>query len=109
MSETAEHVARSRRGFRVLRFVLAAFLVVIAIGWIAFAILLHRAQPYLREKIVTELKQRFDADAELGDLSVSVFPELRIMGQNLAVRRQQPNGMVEIEVPQFSMTANPSG
>jgi uncharacterized protein involved in outer membrane biogenesis len=95
---------------RVLAWSLAALAFVAIIGWAGLAVVAHRAGPYLRERVVQELNQRFDGSAELESLSVSVFPRLRVTGQNLVLRSNgDTNGSPFISIQRFSAEANPLG
>jgi hypothetical protein len=42
----------------------------------------------LRHRIIETLSKRLNADVELGDLSLRVFPRLRVEGANLAIRKR---------------------
>jgi hypothetical protein len=57
------------------------------VGWVTAAILVSRAQPYLKDRVVRELHERFDGAVELGSFHVSMFPGLRVTGENLVMRR----------------------
>ena len=76
----------SRRA-RVFGVTLAVFASLIIVGWSALAILVHRAGPEMRERVVREMDQRFDGTSQLGALSVTVFPRLHVTGDQLSLRR----------------------
>ena len=42
----------------------------------------------LRHRIVRYLSDKLDSDVELGDLSLRAFPQLRVEGTNLRIRRR---------------------
>lgn len=109
MAQSSQPPAAGRaRKSRILRYALAAVLGVILVAWIVLAILVSRAEPYLHDRLVQEMNQRFDGQTELGALHVTIFPEVRVEGENLVLRRndgqsQQPL----VSVRRFDLRANP--
>ncbi len=82
----------------------------IAAGWVAVAILASRAEPYLRQRVIQDLGQRFDGTAELGAFHVTVFPQLRVTGENLTIRRERNNSIPPIiSAKRFDLHASPLG
>jgi hypothetical protein len=55
---------------------------------IAFVSVVPMSSEVLRQRIITALSDKLDADVELGTLSIRVFPGLRADGADLRVRRR---------------------
>lgn len=112
MTPPAEHpiVTRSKKS-RVLRYAIAAVLGVIVLAWAGLAILVIRAEPYLHDRLIDEMNQRFHGQTELGALHVTVFPELRVVGENLVLKNgADPTAPpMTISVQHFDLRANPTG
>ena len=95
---------------RVLRYTLAAIAIIVALAWAALAILIVRAEPYLHDRLIEEMNQRFHGQSELGSLHVTVFPELRVAGENLVLRTGQDlTAPPLVSVRHFDLRANPTG
>lgn len=60
----------------------------------------------LRHRIVSELSQRMDADIELGDLDLRLFPRLRATGESLKVRQHGNGDEPLISVQRFVVDAD---
>src|SRR5882672_3317986 len=64
----------------------------------------------LRRRMVDALSKRLDADVELGDLSLRVFPRLRVEGANLEIRKHGRTDIPPlISVKTFHADANLMG
>jgi hypothetical protein len=63
----------------------------------------------LRHRIVAELSQRLNADIELGDLDLKLFPRLRATGTSLRVRQHGNGDEPLISVQQFVVDADMLG
>jgi AsmA-like C-terminal region len=63
----------------------------------------------LRHRIVSELSRRMDADIELGDLDLHLFPRLRASGQSLRVRQHGNGDEPLISVQHFVVDADLAG
>ncbi len=95
---------------RWLRYVLVGLAVVVIIAWATLAILVSRAEPYLKDRIVRDLSDRFDGTVELSGFHVSVFPQLRIAGEKLIVRREGDMASPPLIATQaFDLQASPFG
>jgi hypothetical protein len=91
--------------FRYPRTVIAAA-VVLLVGIMVVVVLATRATPVLKKRATAALAERFDSDVELDDLSVTIFPAVRVFGGGLrltprAARERAPI----IEVGRFSAQA----
>lgn len=58
---------------------------------------------WTRERLVTTLSERLDADVELGALAVSTFPMVRITGQKLTVRKRGAAAAPLIAIDRFTV------
>jgi AsmA-like protein len=63
----------------------------------------------LRQRIVAELSRRLDADIELGDLELRLFPRFRAAGETLRVRQHGNGDEPIISVEHFTIDADLSG
>lgn len=63
----------------------------------------------LRHRIVDELSRRMNADIELGDLDLKVFPRLRATGASLRVRQHGDGDEPLITVTRFVVDADLAG
>src|SRR5438309_3551668 len=69
----------------------AVFLVVFLIAIVATVLVVtgvHLSNPYLREKVVEMLEEKFHANVELKDFHVYLFPGARIEGSGLVLRHE---------------------
>jgi hypothetical protein len=94
-------VAGKRAGFwrrhRRLKWLVGALLlVVVAIG-VAVAVLMHRAEPILREVIVEKLQEHFHARVELASFHISLVNGLWAEGKGLKI--WPPSEVVGVTVP----------
>jgi hypothetical protein len=80
---------------------------VIALAFIAATLPL--SSDALRHRIVTQLSQRMNADIELGDLHLKLFPRLRATGTLLKVRQHGDADEPLISVEQFVVDADMMG
>ncbi len=111
MTLTESRPRKKSRFPRVLRYTLAAIAIIIALAWAALAILIIRAEPYLHDRLIEDMNQRFHGQTALGSLHVTVFPELRAAGENLVLRAGQDTAAhpLVITVRHFDLRANPTG
>lgn len=63
----------------------------------------------LRHRIVTELSQRMNADIELGDLDLRLFPRLRATGESLRIKQHGSTDEPLISVTRFVVEGDLSG
>jgi hypothetical protein len=91
------------RQHRTLRIVLLAFcslaLIVVAAGLIAGEIILHRAGPMMKQKVIDTLSTRFDSRVELDSFSVSVVRGFEVSGGGLKL---YPNHL-QMDAPLFAV------
>ena len=108
---TAIRPRKKSRFPRVLRYTLAVIGILVALAWAGLAILVIRAEPYLHDRLIEEMNQRFHGQTALGSLHVTVFPELRVAGENLVLRAGQDEAAqpLVINVRHFDLRANPAG
>lgn len=72
-----------------------------------FAILLNRAEPLARDRIIRLLEDRFDSDVELGSINLSLFPQLSISGERVVIRHKHRTDVPPlIQVRRFRADAN---
>jgi hypothetical protein len=57
---------------------------------------------FTREWVVRSLSERFDTEVALGDLHVSAFPELRVIGRNLTIYHRERNDLPFIHIDSFT-------
>lgn len=81
--------------------------IVLALAFVAATIPL--SSDSLRHRIVTELSQRMNADIELGDLDVKLFPRVRATGESLNVRQHGNGDEPIISVQRFVVDADLMG
>jgi hypothetical protein len=102
--------APHRHDHRTLRIVALVFssiaLVLIAAGLIAGEIVLHRAGPMMKQKVVDTLSARFDSRVELDSFSVSLVKGFEVSGAGLKLypNHLQMNGPL-LAVDRFSFHA----
>ncbi len=85
---------------------LGVVVVVAALG----AILALRFQPMARNYFIAALKQHYKSDVSLGNLSISLFPQVRATGDNLVFRLAgRPNEPPLVIVRRFTFVANFAG
>src|SRR6266850_7232620 len=65
-----------------------SIIAVVVILTVLFVAAVPLSSNTLRRRMVNTLSKRLDADVELGDLSLRVFPGLRVEGANLAIRKR---------------------
>lgn len=68
-----------------------AFLIVLA--WVA-----HNAEPILKQRVIANLEQRFQAHVELDELHISVFKGLQVSGSGLRID-QSPDTQEQAATP----------
>lgn len=73
------------RKYRWMMWVGGGLLAVLAVVAGVVALVLHRAEPYLRARIVGELQERFHARVELDSFHVSLVDGLRAEGKGLRI------------------------
>src|SRR5271168_3743062 len=57
---------------------------------------------FTRTWVVRSLSERFDTEVALGDLHVSAFPELRVVGRNLTIYHRERNDLPFIHIDSFT-------
>jgi hypothetical protein len=75
----------ARRGHRAWFWVGIAALVVVVLTGAAFEILLSRAQPILKARLLQGLSERFHSRVELGDFDVSLLRGFEVSGKDLSL------------------------
>ncbi len=87
----------------------AALGVVVVVAALA-AIAALRFQPVARNYFIATLKQHYKSDVSLGNLSISLFPQVRATGDNLVFRLTgHPNDPPLVIVRHFTFDANFAG
>ncbi|OLD19252.1 MAG: hypothetical protein AUJ01_06190 [Acidobacteria bacterium 13_1_40CM_3_65_5] len=77
-------VKHVKRWIWVSTSIIAAVVILIVL----FAATVPLSSNTLRHRIIQTLSKRLNADVELGDLSLRVYPRLRVEGANLAIRKR---------------------
>jgi hypothetical protein len=74
---------------RRTRYVLVTLLLLLlaAGGFLSFYI--RTLGPRLKDRVIRAMQDRFDADVQLADLQVSVFPEPQVDGEGLVIQHKQ--------------------
>lgn len=102
-------MASKRTGFwrrhRGLKWLAAALLLVLAALGVAVAVVMHRAEPILREVIVERLHDRFHARVELKSFHISLVHGLSAEGKGLEV--WPPSEVAGVTVPGAANTSPP--
>jgi hypothetical protein len=71
------------------------------------AILALRFQPVARNYFIATLRQHYKSDVSLGNLSISLFPQVRATGDNLVFRLTgRPDGQPLVVVRRFTFEAD---
>src|SRR5277367_1444469 len=73
------------RGHKAWFWVGIGALVVAVVAAATFEILLHRAEPILRARLLQSLSARFHSRVELGEFDVSLFRGFEVSGRELAI------------------------
>ena len=73
------------RRYRWLKWVAGGLLAALAVAAVVVSVLLHRAEPFLRSRIVAELQERFHARVELDSFHVSLVNGLWAEGKGLRI------------------------
>jgi len=81
----------------------------LAIALVMVAAALPLSSDALRKRIVSELSRQMNADIELGDLDVHLFPRLRASGTELHVRQHGHGDEPLISVEHFTVDADLAG
>ncbi len=87
------------RSQRILLWIAAAFFIVVVGVFIAASILLRRAEPVLRARVIETLSARFDSRVELGYFHVYVLNGLEVTGGDLHL---YPNDL-DMQAPLFAV------
>ncbi len=106
MTHTEDQVPCRPGKVRVLKWCLGVLAGVVILAWIALAVAVRHAGPYLREQVIRDLDSRFGAEAELGVLNVSAFPRFRVTGENLTLQ-QGGDPQPFLSIPHFSVQVSP--
>ena len=78
-------LTHSRRHWRLRQWLRLSIPVVIAAILIIGAIIIHRAEPILRARVIETLSTRFKSRVELDSFHVSAFPTLEVSGAGLRI------------------------
>jgi hypothetical protein len=99
-------VAAERAGFwrrhRWLKWFAVALLVILAAMGVAVSVVMHRAEPMLRELIVEKLQEHFHARVELASFHISLVNGLWAEGKGLEI--WPPSEVAGVTVPGASST-----
>ncbi len=96
------------RPVRKLLLAVISLLVIVAVALIVAGI--HLSNPYLRQKAVEMLGEKFHASVELKDFHVALFPGARIEGSGLVLRHQGRTDVPPlISIGEFSAQAGITG
>lgn len=97
-----QHVALSR-GARILLWTIVG---VVAAAAATVAIIVARFQPVARDYVISALQQRYKSEVSLGNLRISLFPEVHATADNLVLRMAgQPDGPPLIVVRRLTIDA----
>lgn len=70
------------------------------------AIMVARFEPVARDYVISALQERYRSEVSLGNLEISLFPEVHATGKNLVLRlRDQPDGPPLIVVRRLMIDA----
>ncbi|HEY1903418.1 MAG TPA: hypothetical protein VGG56_13360 [Terracidiphilus sp.] len=81
----AENHASFWRGHRGLKWLAVGLVVLLAALGVAVSVILHRAEPYLRARIVESLESRFHARVELDSFHMSLLHGVLAEGRGLRI------------------------
>src|SRR5579863_111253 len=99
--------ARKRTVQRVLAWLGAALLVLLICAFVAGEIVLHRAAPILKAKVLETLSARFDSRVELDNFEVSLVRGLNVSGGGLRLYPTHLDGSVPLfSIQRFSFFTN---
>jgi hypothetical protein len=102
LTEVRKTVWRRHRGLKLTA--VSIILVIIALAGIA-AYLLHRAEPFVRESIVSGLEKRFHAHVELDSFHMSLKDGLKAEGTGLRI--WPPAQVAGVNVPEDTTPGQP--
>jgi len=74
---------------RRIRYSLASLVLLFLAGGGFLAFYVRTLGPRLKERVISAMQQRFDADVQLADLQFSIFPEPQVDGEGLVVQHKQ--------------------
>ena len=74
---------------RRTRIALWAIVVILAGLAVGIAIVVVRFQPVARSYVISALERRYKSKVELGNFQISLFPMVRVTGENLVFRRAE--------------------
>ena len=95
-------MALSRR-VRILLWVAGG---IVAVFTVTVAAVIVRFQPVARDYVISALKQRYKSDVSLGNLQISLFPEVHATGENLVLRLAGvTDGQPLISIRRFTVDA----
>jgi hypothetical protein len=99
LTDTSVTKSASKRRLKKWPFVLAIFLIG---GTLAFFEVSDRLGPGLRQRVVDEIRQRYQADVELKSFDLHLLPKIRATGRGLTLRVPgHPDGPPLISVGSF--------
>src|ERR671931_687714 len=101
---------RSKRA-RFLRWAAVAFAVLLLVMVAVVSIVHKKSGPFARAYIVRLLEERYNANVELGKLTINLYPRLHAEGEDLIIRRRgYPVGFPPfISVRKFIVDADTKG
>jgi hypothetical protein len=80
------------------------------VAWGGLAIFAKRIEPFLKERVIRDLSQRFDGSVEIGNFHVIVAPTLHITGENLVMRNASDASLPPfITIQRFEFAASAFG
>src|ERR1051326_7253642 len=90
---------------RIRNWVIASVVLIVA-GVAVFRRVTAGVPDYLRDRAVSTLRENFSSDVSFKNFQISIFPEIRISGEELVLkRRDQPGPAPLITIRRFSTRA----
>ncbi len=74
---------------RSIRYILISLVVLIVAGGLLLSLYVKTLGPRLKDRVISAMQERFDADVQLGDLQFSIFPLAQVDGENLFIQHKQ--------------------
>ena len=103
-AESSPPAPRRRRWIRIVLFSLLGFILIAA----SVAVyVIHRFEPMAREYFITTLQKRYQSDVQLGNLQISLYPQVHATGENLTLWFKGDHSKPPmIELKRFMFDAN---
>ncbi|HEY1265135.1 MAG TPA: AsmA-like C-terminal region-containing protein [Terriglobales bacterium] len=90
-----------------IKYVLIVLGTLLLVLLVAGSIALHYADPYLHQRAIAMLEEKFHSDVELKEFHTYLFPALRVEGAGLALRKNGRSDVPPlIEIKSFSADAS---